>query len=92
MNQIFPSHEEQLQRLRRIEGQIGGIHKMIEDHRYCIDIVSQIRAVTGALKQIQMGVLETHVHHCVRESMESKNQTQLEEKVLEIVKVLGQME
>lgn len=92
MREIFPSHDDQLQRLNKIEGQINGIRKMIEEQRYCIDIVSQIRAVTGALKQVRMGVLEKHIHHCVRESLESRDPELFEGKVVEIVKVLSQVE
>lgn len=91
MKQHFPDHKSQLARLNKIEGQIKGIRKMVEDRRYCIDIVSQIKAVSGALEQIQMGVLETHIHHCVKKSLESKDDTHLEEQVTEIIKVLGKI-
>jgi DNA-binding FrmR family transcriptional regulator len=91
MRQIYPNHENQLARLGKIEGQLRGIRKMIEDRRYCIDIISQIKAVAGALEQVQMGVLEKHVHHCVREAVEAKDGALLEEKVEEMVKVLGKM-
>ncbi len=91
MRQIYPNHESQLARLAKIEGQLKGVRKMIEDRRYCVDIISQIKAVVGALEQVQMGVLEKHVHHCVRESLEVKDSALLEEKVEEIVKVLGKM-
>lgn len=88
----YPDHEEQRARLARIEGQIRGIRKMIEDRRYCIDIVSQIKAVTAGLKGVQMGVLEKHIHHCVRESVETDQPALLDERVNEIVQVLGRME
>jgi len=91
MRQIYPDHENQLARLNKIEGQIKGVRKMIEERRYCVDIISQIKAITGALEQVQMGVLEKHVHHCVRESVESGNNQQLEERIEELVKVLGRM-
>ncbi|MBT3221717.1 MAG: metal-sensitive transcriptional regulator [Proteobacteria bacterium] len=91
MQQVFPNHEEQLARLARIEGQIRGIHKMIEDRRYCIDIASQIKAVQAALAKVQLGVLEKHVHHCVREAAESEDKALVEEKITEIVRVLGKM-
>ena len=91
MRQIFPSHEGQLKRLSKIEGQIKGVRKMIEDQRYCVDIISQIKAVVGALDKVQMGVLEKHVHHCVGESLESKNPQNFEEKVEELVRVLARM-
>ena len=64
---------------------------MIEERRYCADIIDQIKAVRGALDQVQMGVLEKHVHHCVRESVEAGDGSQLEEKVEDLVRVLGKM-
>lgn len=91
MRQLFPNHEGQLARLGKIEGQLRGIRKMIEERRYCIDIISQIKAVSGALEGVQMGVLEKHVHHCVKEAVETSDGALLEEKVEEIVKVLGKM-
>jgi len=92
LKELYPNHEEQLSRLSKIEGQLRGIRRMIEERRYCIDIVSQTKAVTAALKQVQMGVLEKHIHHCVAEAVTSGNPEQLNEKVNEMVKVLGQMD
>lgn len=54
-----------LARVRRIEGQARGIHKMIEEDRYCIDILTQISALTKALQGVAVGLLEDHVRHCV---------------------------
>ena len=59
-------------RLRRIEGQIRGLEAMIDDDRYCIDILTQISAVRAALDGIALKVLEDHVQHCVREGGEEK--------------------
>lgn len=92
LKEIFPDHQGQVARLARIEGQIKGVRKMIEERRYCIDIVMQIKAVQSALKQVQMGVLEKHLHHCVRESVSSNNPESFEEKVEEMVKALAQMD
>lgn len=92
LREIYPNHEEQLARLAKIEGQLRGVRKMIEGRRYCIDIVSQIKAVTAALRQVQMGVLEKHIHHCVVESLTSEDPASFEDKVNEIVHVLGRME
>jgi DNA-binding FrmR family transcriptional regulator len=91
MRQIYPSHEEQLERLNKIEGQIKGVKRMIEERRYCMDIVAQMKAVEAALRQVQLGVIEKHIHHCVGEAMQSKNPQHLEEKVEELVTVLGRM-
>ena len=90
--ELYPNHEEQLNRLSKIEGQLRGVRRMIEDRRYCIDIVSQIKAINAALKQVQMGVLEKHIHHCVAESLNSRKPEIFEEKVTEIIEVLGRME
>ena len=92
IKELYPNHEEQLNRLSKIEGQLRGVRRMIEDRRYCIDIVSQIKAINAALKQVQMGVLEKHIHHCVAESLNSRKPEIFEEKVTEIVEVLGRME
>ena len=91
MRENYPNHESQLNRLNKIEGQLKGIRKMVEERRYCVDIISQIKAVVGALEQVEMGVLEKHIHHCVVESLETKNSSLFEEKVEEIVKILGKM-
>ncbi|MDH4246829.1 MAG: metal-sensitive transcriptional regulator [Deltaproteobacteria bacterium] len=88
----FPDHEGQIVRISRIEGQIKGVRKMIEERRYCIDIAMQIKAITSALKQVEMGVLEKHVHHCMRQAVKSGNAEVLDQKMEEIIKVLARME
>jgi DNA-binding FrmR family transcriptional regulator len=69
------SKDDYLKRLRRIEGQVRGIHKMVEEYTYCIDVLTQVSAVTKALQAVSLGLLEDHVGHCVvdaaRESDES---------------------
>lgn len=57
-------------RLRRIEGQVRGLQAMVEEDRYCIDILTQISAVTRALQQVALGLLDEHLGHCVREAIE----------------------
>lgn len=54
-------------RLRRIEGQVRGIEKMVEDDRYCIDVITQIAAVQAALDKVALGLLDQHTRHCVIE-------------------------
>ncbi len=66
-----PSHADNLPRLNRISGQIDGIKKMIEDERYCIDIINQIRAARSALKAVEMNILNKHLMHCVAHSLGS---------------------
>jgi DNA-binding FrmR family transcriptional regulator len=61
--------EDYLKRLRRIEGQVRGLQKMIEDDKYCIDILTQVSAVTGALQSVALGLLEDHLGHCVTQAV-----------------------
>ena len=59
------SKDNYLKRLRRIEGQIGGLSRMVADERYCIDILTQISAMTKALQSVALGLLDDHLNHCV---------------------------
>lgn len=58
-----------LKRLRRIEGQVRGLQRMVEEDEYCIDVLTQISAVTRALQGVALGLLEDHVHHCVADAV-----------------------
>ena len=82
-------HTGQLQRLRRIEGQVGGLVRMVEQERYCVDILTQIRAARAALKRVEESVLRDHVAHCVDQALRSGNADEQREKVDELVGVLG---
>jgi DNA-binding FrmR family transcriptional regulator len=61
--------EDYLKRLRRIEGQVRGLQKMIEDDKYCIDILTQVSAATKALQSVALGLLEDHLGHCVTQAV-----------------------
>jgi len=69
-------------RLKRIEGQIRGLQRMVEEDTYCIDILTQLNSASAALKAVGIGLLDGHVRHCVRESIE---QGQGDEKVEELM-------
>ena len=84
---MHPSHEDQLIRLKKVEGQIRGIQTMIEERRYCMDLLSQIRAVTGALRKIESGILESHLQHCVNDAISSKNKKEAAAKIKEITRL-----
>ena len=60
--------EAYLRRLRRIEGQVRGLQKMVEEDKYCIDILTQVSAVTGALQSVALGLMDDHLGHCVTEA------------------------
>ena len=78
-----------LQRLSRIEGQVRGIARMVEENRYCIDIVTQIAAVQAALRKVENGLLENHVNHCVEHAIASGNAEDQRQKVAELMEVLN---
>jgi DNA-binding FrmR family transcriptional regulator len=58
-----------LKRLRRIEGQVRGLHQMVDEDRYCIDVLTQISAATKALESVAVGMLDDHLRHCVAEAV-----------------------
>src|SRR6202453_1108842 len=62
------SKDDYLLRLRRVEGQVRGLQRMVEDDKYCIDILTQVSAVTSALQSVALGLLEDHLGHCVAEA------------------------
>ncbi|MEO3433379.1 metal-sensitive transcriptional regulator [Inquilinus sp. CAU 1745] len=80
-----------LSRLKRIEGQVRGIGRMVEDERYCIDIVTQIQAVRAALKKVEEEVLKDHVSHCVEHAIQSGDADEQREKIAELMQVLGRL-
>ncbi len=65
MNGYHDNKDDHLKRLRRIEGQVRGIAKMVEDDKYCIDILTQVSAATKALQSVALGLLDDHLGHCV---------------------------
>ncbi len=76
-------------RLNRIEGQVRGLSRMVEEDRYCIDIVTQISAVRAALRRAEEEILRDHVSHCVEHAIASGNKTDQRKKISEIIDVLG---
>ena len=78
-----------LKRLGRIEGQVRGLARMVEDDRYCIDIVTQISAVRAALRRVEEEVLRDHVAHCVEHAIATGNKTDQREKIAELMEVIG---
>ena len=75
-------------RLARIEGQVRGLSKMIEDDRYCIDVLTQVKAVQAALKKVEGELLSDHADHCLAQAIASDNQAEREQKVSELVSLL----
>lgn len=84
-----PGHHDQLKRLARVRGQIDGIGRMIEQDRYCVDILVQLRAVHAALRKVEEQVLRGHVEHCVAGALKAPDPAQGQEKLDELFDVLG---
>jgi CsoR family transcriptional regulator, copper-sensing transcriptional repressor len=82
-------HVGQLSRLRKIEGQVRGIVRMVEDERYCVDILTQLRAARAALRRVEDSVLREHVEHCVAQAIRSGDPAEQRGKVDELLDVLG---
>ncbi len=74
-------------RLRRIEGQVRGISKMVASQKYCIDILQQISAAKGALDRVGFIILENHISTCVKDAMMSKDETEIKEKTEQLMNI-----
>lgn len=68
------SKDDYKARLRRIEGQVRGLQRMIDEDTYCIDVLTQVSSVTKALQSVGMGLLDEHIRHCVREAMDESEE------------------
>jgi DNA-binding FrmR family transcriptional regulator len=77
-------------RLRRIEGQVRGISKMIEDDKYCIDVLTQISAVNSALQSVALGLLEEHLSHCVSHAV-AEGGAEAEKKLAEASEAIARL-
>ena len=82
-------HTVQIPRLNRIEGQIRGISKMIQEERYCVDILTQIRSASSALAKVQENIFKGHLESCVRDSLTGDDTQDREKKVDEILEILS---
>lgn len=83
------THEEQLGFLKKIEGQIRGIEKMIEDKRYCVDIITQLHSVMGALYRVENEVFKKHIDGCVVHALKGKSETEKQTKINEVVELIS---
>lgn len=83
------THEEQLVYLKKIEGQIRGVARMIEDKRYCVDILTQIHSIKGALARVEEKVFEKHLEGCVCPAIESKSAKEKQQKIHEVLELIS---
>jgi DNA-binding FrmR family transcriptional regulator len=84
-----PPNKQLLSRLMRIEGQVRGVARMVDENRYCIDILTQIQAVKAALKKVEEQVLKDHAAHCVADAIRSGDVKDQTRKFSELVELFG---
>ncbi len=84
----YPDHKDNLDALRRIEGQVRGIIRMIEERRYCVDILTQINSINAALFRVQDKILEKHLQGCVTNALKGKSDLERQKTVNEIFDLL----
>ena len=77
-----------LNRLNRIEGQVRGVARMVEEDRYCIDILTQVQAVRAALAQVETEILKDHLGHCIEGAIVSGDKTEQRQKAAELIQLL----
>ncbi|MDD0851747.1 metal-sensitive transcriptional regulator [Halobacteriovorax sp. GB3] len=82
------NHKALLNRIKRIEGQVRGLANMVESEKYCIDILTQIKAQRSALKSLELEILENHLHHCVKEAIDSGDNDVVDDKINEVLEIL----
>ena len=78
-------HSEQLSYLKKIEGQIRGVQKMVEEKRYCVDIITQLHSVIGALYRVENEVFKKHIDGCVVSALKGRSELEKEKKITEVV-------
>ena len=77
--------EQLIKRLKRIEGQVRGIQKMIDEDRYCVDILVQVTAVNNAMKRVGMNLLERHTKHCVSGAIQTGNGDEVMDELMKVI-------
>lgn len=88
---MHPDHKKEGIRLKKVRGQIDGILDMIDDRRYCPDILIQIRAAKVAIHAVELSVLNTHLDNCVNEAIHSKDENKALEKINELIQLIGRL-
>ncbi len=83
--------DDYLKRLRRVEGQIRGLQRMVEEDTYCIDVLTQVAAATKALQSVAVGLLDEHVRHCVQGAIAAGEGARADEMVTEATKAIERL-
>lgn len=95
MTEVTPGYHDDkaavLTRLRRIEGQVRGLQRMVESDTYCIDVLTQVAAVTSALQSVAMKLVDEHLHHCVAGAADSDDPTEMATKLAEASRAIERL-
>jgi len=83
------THDEQLEFLKKIEGQVRGIQRMIDQKRYCVDIITQVHSIIGALYRVEDKIFKKHIDGCVVHALEGKSEVEKQKKIEEITKLIA---
>ena len=83
------THKDQLIFLKKIEGQIRGIQRMIEDKRYCVDILTQLHSIVGAILRVEDKILKKHLEGCVVKALKGRSEVEKQRKIDEIVELIS---
>jgi len=83
------THEKQLEFLKKIEGQVRGVQRMIEGRRYCVDIITQLHSIIGALHRVENEVFKKHVDGCVVSALKGKSEIEKQKKINEVVELVS---
>jgi len=84
-----PCHKENIVALKRIEGQVRGVQKMIEEERYCVDILSQLHSIIGAIGSVKRKIYKKHLENCVTEALQGDSAIEKQNKINEILDLLS---
>ncbi len=83
-----PNHEEQIVFLKKIEGQLRGVQKMIEEKRYCVDILTQLHSIIGAVLRVESKILQKHLETCVTDVLKGSSETERNKKIEEVIDLI----
>lgn len=85
---VQPNKQQLLNRLKRIEGQVRGVHQMVESDRYCVDILHQVSAIQSAMNKVSLALLEDHTQHCVAKAIKENKGEEAINELMDVMKTM----
>lgn len=85
---VQPNKQKLLNRLKRIEGQVRGVHQMVDNDRYCVDIMHQISAIQSAMNKVSLALLEDHTNHCVVKAIQGQDGEEAIKELMGLMKTM----